>query len=42
MSRQTTRTQNCDVRAARSRLRDAYAQLELAELATAASSAEEK
>lgn len=38
--RRAGRTQSCDERAARSRLRDAYAQLELAELAT--SSAEEK
>ena len=42
MSRESTRTQGCDARAARARLRDAYAQIELAELATADSSAEEK
>jgi hypothetical protein len=35
-------TQACDERGARTRLRDAYAQLELAELATATSSAEDK
>ena len=42
MSRQSTRTQGCDARDARARLRDAYAQIELAELATADSIAEEK
>jgi hypothetical protein len=36
------RTQACDERDARARLRDAYAQLELAELATPTSSPEEK
>ena len=40
--RQSSRTQTCDEGAARTRLRDAYAQLELAELATAKSSAEER
>jgi hypothetical protein len=40
--RRAGRTQSCDERDARSRLRDAYAQLELAELATATSSAEDK
>jgi hypothetical protein len=39
--RRAGRTQSCDERGARTRLRDAYAQLELAELATAPSSAEE-
>jgi hypothetical protein len=42
MSRQSTRTQGCDAHAARARLRDAYAQMELAELATPDSRAEEK
>lgn len=40
--RRAGRRESCDERAARTRLRDAYAQLELAELAAAASSAEEK
>lgn len=40
--RQAARTQICDTGAARTRLRDAYAQLELAELATPNSSAEEQ
>jgi hypothetical protein len=40
--RRAERTQSCDERAARTRLRDAYAQLDLAELATASSTAEEK
>ena len=40
--RQSTRKQSCDERAARTRLRDAYAQLELGELAHAKSSAEER
>ena len=40
--RQPGRTQPCDGHAARARQRDAHAQLELAELATANSSAEEK
>ena len=41
-SRQAARTQDCDQSDARRRLRDARAQLDLAELATAGSSAEEK
>jgi len=40
--RRAGRTQSCDERGARSRLRYAYAQLALAELATATSSGEEK
>jgi hypothetical protein len=40
--RRLSRTQSCDEQAARGRLRDARAQLDLAELAGARSSAEEK
>jgi hypothetical protein len=40
--RQAGKTQPCDVQHARTRLRDAYAQLELAELASANSGSEEK
>lgn len=40
--RAARRTQPCDRQAARTRLRDAHAQLELAALATAGSSAEER